>query len=102
MPAESEGYVEYDRSPRYPMLVNFAPFSLFPRFLDLHPGVFYYSGAATAAGQAYTGALLVSRDGAWPDKGEEERMQKAFDTCGIKMWELFEVRSTSFSIMCSA
>lgn len=57
-------------------------------------GVFYYAGAATAAGQSYTGALLVSRDGSWPDEGEMDRVEKAFDGCGIKLWELFEVRAT--------
>lgn len=55
-------------------------------------GVFYYAGAATVAGQSYTGALLVSRDGSWPEEQDMERVEKAFDTCGIKMWELFEVR----------
>lgn len=29
-------------------------------------GVFYYSGAASAAGSSYTGALVVSKDGQWP------------------------------------
>lgn len=56
-------------------------------------GVFYYAGAATAAGQSYTGALLVSRDGSWPAEGEMERVERAFDTCGIKLWELFEVKA---------
>lgn len=55
-------------------------------------GVFYYAGAATAAGQSYTGALLVSRDGSWPDESEMGRVEEAFDTCGIKLWELYEVR----------
>lgn len=54
-------------------------------------GVFYYAGAATAAGQSYTGALLVSRDGSWPEEGHMGRVEKAFDTCGIKLWELCEV-----------
>ncbi len=55
-------------------------------------GVFYYAGAATAAGQSYTGALLVSRDGSWPEDKEMGRVEKAFDSCGIKLWELFPVR----------
>lgn len=54
-------------------------------------GVFYYAGAATAAGQSYTGALLVSRDGSWPEEKEMARVDKAFDSCGIKLWELFPV-----------
>lgn len=69
----------------------------FSSVLALHhfAGVFYYSGAATAAGQSYTGALLVSRDGSWPEEGVMDRVAAAFDTCGIKMWELYEVRATS-------
>lgn len=55
-------------------------------------GVFYYAGAATAAGQSYTGALLVSRDGSWPEDKDMARVEKAFDSCGIKLWELFPVR----------
>lgn len=54
-------------------------------------GVFYYAGAATAAGQSYTGALLVSRDGSWPEEKEMDRVDKAFGSCGIKLWELFPV-----------
>lgn len=53
--------------------------------------MFYYAGAATAAGQSYTGSLLVSRDGDWPEEKEMERVEKAFDSCGIKLWELFPV-----------
>lgn len=62
-----------------------------PRFVH-NAGVFYYAGAATVAGQSYTGALLVSRDGGWPHEQEIDRVERAFDTCGIKMWELCEVR----------
>eukprot|EP00903_Cladosiphon_okamuranus_P006721 g6558.t1 len=58
---------------------------------DLSWGVFYYAGAATAAGQSYTGALLVSRDGSWPEEKDMGRVEKAFDSCGIKLWELFPV-----------
>lgn len=61
--------------------------------------MFYYAGAATAAGQSYTGALLVSRDGGWPDDGEMPRVEKAFDTCGIKLWELFEVNTVRPCVM---
>ncbi|CAM9746847.1 unnamed protein product [Ectocarpus sp. 8 AP-2014] len=62
---------------------------------DLSWGVFYYAGAATAAGQSYTGSLLVSRDGDWPEEKEMERVEKAFDACGIKLWELFPVDNTN-------
>lgn len=58
-------------------------------------GVFYYSGAATAAGQSYTGALLVTRDGSWPKEKHIDRVRRAFDSCGIKLWELFEVCCTT-------
>ncbi|CAN0454515.1 unnamed protein product [Discosporangium mesarthrocarpum] len=58
---------------------------------DLSWGVFYYAGAASAAGQSYTGALLVSPGGDWPPEGEMAHVANAFDSCGIKMWELFEV-----------
>ncbi|CAI5949202.1 unnamed protein product, partial [Closterium sp. NIES-65] len=34
---------------------------------DFQWALFYYSGAARAAGQSYTGAVLVSKDGEWPD-----------------------------------
>ncbi|CAN0456932.1 unnamed protein product, partial [Scytosiphon promiscuus] len=39
----------------------------------------------------YTGALLVSRDGSWPEDKDMARVEKAFDSCGIKLWELFPV-----------
>jgi hypothetical protein len=54
--------------------------------------VLYYSGAASTAGQAYTGAVFVTRDGKWPEgKGDRERIREAHSKCGIQMWELFEV-----------
>ncbi|CAM9342803.1 unnamed protein product [Ascophyllum nodosum] len=62
---------------------------------DLSWGVFYYAGAAAAAGQSYTGALLVTRDGSWPGEGEIDRIRQALDTCGIKLWELFEVDNSN-------
>jgi len=61
---------------------------------DLSWAVLYYSGAASAAGQAYTGAVFVSRTGRWPDdRSQLERIERAHDKCGIKMWELFEVEN---------
>lgn len=33
---------------------------------DLSWALFYYAGAASAAGQVYTGAILATPDGAWP------------------------------------
>ena len=64
---------------------------------DLSWGVFYYSGAAKAAGTNYRGALLVTKDGKWPDTDAENaaRIAAAFDRGGIKMWELFPVANES-------
>jgi hypothetical protein len=65
---------------------------------DLSWAVFYYSGAAVAAGTSYTGALVVTRDGRWPDmaRGSETfaRISSAMAQGGIKMWELFQVTNT--------
>ncbi|CAM9486818.1 unnamed protein product [Choristocarpus tenellus] len=58
---------------------------------DLSWGVFYYAGAASAAGQSYTGGLLVTPEGSWPAESEMGRVEEAFEACGMKMWELFEV-----------
>lgn len=58
---------------------------------DLSWGLFYYSGAARAAGQSYTGAVLVTPDGTWPSKDEAQRVNSALLKCGIKDWELFMV-----------
>lgn len=60
---------------------------------DLSWGLFYYSGAAEAAGQSYTGAVLVTRDGEWPAESESERLDRALDGCGIKVWELYRVNN---------
>ena len=54
-------------------------------------------GAAVAAGTAYTGALIVTRDGQWPegmtnrDSPIYQRIERAMDVGGNKMWELFQV-----------
>jgi hypothetical protein len=58
---------------------------------DLSWALFYYAGAASAAGQAYSGAVLVTPDGAWPSKDQEERLCAALDAAGIKLWELYRV-----------
>merc|ERR1711924_110826 len=56
-----------------------------------------YSGAASVVGQSYTGALLCSADGLWPEGAlsgpERERITSAFGRCGLAMWELFGSRS---------
>jgi VDE lipocalin domain len=62
---------------------------------DLSWAVFYYTGAAAAAGTSYSGALLVTRTGDWPEMSTDSdtalRIERAMATGGIKMWELFEV-----------
>ena len=44
---------------------------------DLSWALFAYSGAAAAAGQAYTGAVLCTADGQWPAASHEERVNAA-------------------------
>lgn len=81
----------------------------FWRILDcddnLEWAVFYYSGAASAAGTSYTGALVVSKDGTWPDMTTGDagtRIQAALDRAGIKMWELFQVSNADCEDSCAA
>ncbi|KAG6773629.1 hypothetical protein POTOM_020921 [Populus tomentosa] len=62
---------------------------------DFSWGLFHYNGAARVAGQAYTGAVLVSPDGAYPDEKESKRLASALEKCGIKEWELFTVDNCS-------
>lgn len=57
---------------------------------DFSWGLFHYHGAARVAGQSYTGAVLVSPDGSYPNE-DPQRLSSAFDRCGIKEWELFTV-----------
>ncbi|GJW67275.1 violaxanthin de-epoxidase, chloroplastic [Tanacetum coccineum] len=58
---------------------------------DFSWGLFHYSGAARVAGQSYTGAVLVSPNGEYPNETEKERLVSALDRCCIKEWELFDV-----------
>ena len=44
---------------------------------DLSWALFAYSGAASAAGQVYTGAVLCTPDGRWPAPAAEERIMAA-------------------------
>ncbi|KAF5727675.1 Violaxanthin de-epoxidase-related [Tripterygium wilfordii] len=62
---------------------------------DFSWGLFHYSGAARVAGQSYTGAVLVSPDGAYPNEVESRRLVSALEKCGIKEWELFNVDNFS-------
>lgn len=58
---------------------------------DLSWSCFYYSGAASAAGQAYSGAVFCTPDGDWPEKHHLPRITQAHELCGIKLWELYQV-----------
>ncbi|KAK4766831.1 hypothetical protein SAY87_008473 [Trapa incisa] len=62
---------------------------------DLSWGLFHYRGAARAAGQSYTGAVLVSPDGKYPDESQRGRLALSLEKCGIKEWELFNVDNCS-------
>ncbi|KAM0903712.1 hypothetical protein ACQ4PT_018481 [Festuca glaucescens] len=61
---------------------------------DFSWGLFHYHGAAQAAGQSYTGAVLVTPDGSYPD-GDNPRLDSALEKCGIKKWELYMVDNCS-------
>lgn len=58
---------------------------------DFSWALFYYSGAAAAAGQSYTGAVLLSNDGIWPSEDKQLQLEAALERCGIKVWELYRV-----------
>lgn len=62
---------------------------------DFSWGLFHYSGAARAAGQSYTGAVLVSPDGEYPSDKHSMRLDSALEKCNIKDWELFKVDNCS-------
>jgi len=62
---------------------------------DFSWGVFYYSGAASAAGQKYSGAVFCTPDGEWPSKEHWPRVTEVLATCGIKLWELYQVDNSS-------
>ena len=67
---------------------------------DLDWAVFYYSGAASAAGTSYTGALIVTRDGSWPEAMRDpssetyQRIKSALGRGGIELWEVYEVTNS--------
>ncbi|KAG5136628.1 hypothetical protein JHK82_021359 [Glycine max] len=62
---------------------------------NLSWGLFYYHGAARVAGQSYTGAVLVSPDGAFPNDTERTKIVAALDKCEIKEWEVYSVDNCS-------
>jgi VDE lipocalin domain len=54
--------------------------------------VFYYSGAAAAAGITYRGALICTPSGKLPDdEGAMLLIKAALERCGIETWEMFDV-----------
>jgi hypothetical protein len=60
---------------------------------QLQWAVFQYVGAASAAGQSYTGALLVTPSGEWPtDPSANSRMEAALAQAQIQSWEMYMVR----------
>ncbi|XP_057774942.1 violaxanthin de-epoxidase, chloroplastic isoform X2 [Salvia miltiorrhiza] len=62
---------------------------------DLGWGLFHYHGAARVAGQSYTGAVLVSPTGLYPDGSQHRRVAAALERCSIKEWEVFDVDNCS-------
>ncbi|KAK7247501.1 hypothetical protein RIF29_42384 [Crotalaria pallida] len=63
---------------------------------DLGWGLFFYRGAARAAGHSYTGSVLVSQDGTLPNDGESRaKIIAALEKCEIKEWELYTVDNCS-------
>ncbi|KAF8063768.1 hypothetical protein HT031_003625 [Scenedesmus sp. PABB004] len=61
---------------------------------DLSFCLFYYSGAAAAAGLSYSGAVLATPDGAWPAV-HTARVHGALARAGIAPWELSLVDNTA-------
>jgi hypothetical protein len=58
---------------------------------DLSWGLFAYSGAAAAAGQAYSGAVFATPSGQWPPADQLQRVKAAHAAAGIEMFECFTV-----------
>ena len=59
---------------------------------DLSYCLFYYSGAASAAGLSYTGAVMGTKDGKSPAPQYAARIAAALETAGLKPWELSPAR----------
>ncbi|KAK3282519.1 hypothetical protein CYMTET_9743, partial [Cymbomonas tetramitiformis] len=58
---------------------------------DMSWALYYYAGVASAAGQAYQGAVFCTPDGQWPPLSELEKVKAAHAKCGIELWELYQV-----------
>ena len=65
--------------------------------VDEGPGMewalFFYSGAAQAAGLSYSGAILVSHDGRWPSDSAMPAVEDALRAAGMYLWELYPVKN---------
>ena len=56
--------------------------------------LFYYAGAASAAGLSYSGAILASPDGRWPGPEHDAGIAEALAKASIEPWELFDVKNS--------
>jgi hypothetical protein len=63
---------------------------------DLSWVLFYYTGAASRAGMSYSGAVLGTKDGAWPSAhGQAARVEAALARAGIMPWEVSRVDNSN-------
>jgi len=63
---------------------------------DLSFAIFYYTGAASAAGLSYRGAIVTSRDGCWPNPGCAKtlnRIENSLQRAGIELWEMYATKN---------
>lgn len=73
----------------------------FWRILDcddvhFHWCLFYYSGAASVAGVSYSGAILATKDGEYPEQAVMNgRVQAAMQRAGMQLWELSTVDNSA-------
>ena len=59
---------------------------------DFSWAVFYYAGAASAAGITYRGALICTPSGHLPADSDANRaIDDALRRCGVRRWEMFNV-----------
>jgi VDE lipocalin domain len=63
---------------------------------DLSFCLFYYSGAAAAAGLSYSGAVLATPDGAWP-AAHTARVHATLARAGLEPWELTMVDNSDLA-----
>ncbi|KAI8465280.1 MAG: hypothetical protein J3K34DRAFT_437601 [Monoraphidium minutum] len=63
---------------------------------DLSFALFYYTGAASRAGMSYSGAVLGTPDGRYPEQ-HAARIERSLARAGIKGWELSFVDNSACS-----